>query len=361
MGNNKGRYQVLWVDEEPDTIQFKDAARRFELNLHQFRSWDKARTALNNRFENYSAIVLDGNCIINTGEDPDPDFLYQAVREMEAICAQHDESLPWYVLSSGTAPDFERTLQRVSKGQRTMMEPEWGRLYYRKSSDLDDLCLAIKHAAASRKDNKVRTLYRDVFTTMDTYFTPDSTRTMLDILCALHYPEDNRKFDPVLYYTQLRRILEHLFRAANRIGILPDEALGDRDKVNLSNSSLYLSGREIYTGRKTMRYGQPGESVFPPVIAQIVKSVLVVANKNSHTVELDTLAQSTIQDYYNSIQSNNFLFGYALHLCDVITWFGRYARNYMMRQNQSFKRPGRPHHSQRPRTPRPPQEKKEQE
>ncbi len=317
---------MLWVDEESDTLHFGATARRFNITLHHVRSWEKARIILSSKFENYAAIVLDGNCVINTGESPDPDFLYQAVRELEAISAQHEDSLPWYVLSSGTTPDFERTLMRVSKGQRTLMEPDWGHLYFRKGSDLNELCLTIKHAAASRKENKVRTLYREVFRTMDTYLTPDAKHTMLDILCALHYPEDNRQFDPVLYYTQLRRILEHLFRAANRLGLLPDEVMGGRDKVNLSNSSLYLSGREVFTGRNTLRYGRPGDTVFPPVIAQIVKSILVVANKNSHTVELDTKARSTIQDYYNATQSNNLLFGYALHLCDVITWFGHYAR-----------------------------------
>ena len=146
---------------------------------------------------------------------------------------------------------------------------------------------------------------------------------------ALHFPEENRNFDPVLYYTQLRRILEHLFRAANRLGFLPDSVMGSSDKVNLANSSLYLAGREVNLGNgKVVRYKKPGQYIFPPVISQIVKSILVVANKNSHTVELDTQGRTIIQDYYNSLHSNNFLFGYTLHLCDVIIWFGRNAQRF---------------------------------
>ena len=162
---------------------------------------------------------------------------------------------------------------------------------------------------------------------MERYFTPDARQTMLEILKALHFPEEKRSFDAVLYYTQLRRILEHLFRAFNRLGVLPDEVMGPRDKVNLSNSSLYLAGREVNLGQgRIVRYGRVGQSVLPPVISQIMKSILVVANKNSHTVELDSQARATIQDYYNALHSNNLLFGYTLHLCDVIVWFGRYAR-----------------------------------
>ncbi len=325
--SNRNRYRVLWVDEEPDPFNFIATGQRFELDIQQYRSWDKAKVLLENRFESISAIVLDGRCVINSGEVPDPDFLYQVVREMESLFAQHEASIPWYVLSSGDAPDFEKTLQRIAKGNRESMEEEWGRMYYRKGSDLQDLCKAIRHAVSYRKDNKVRMLYRDVFRTMDSYFTPDAKQTMLDILKALHFPEESRNFDPVLYYTQLRRILEHLFRAMNRLGVLPDAVMGSSDKVNLANSSLYLAGREVNIGQgRPIRYGRPGQYVFPPVVAQIVKSILVVANKNSHTVELDTLGRTVIQDYYNSLHSNNFLFGYALHLCDVIIWFGRYAQ-----------------------------------
>ena len=326
MKEYKTRYRVIWVDEEPDTMQFVEAGLRHNLEIQQFKSWDKARTALLSRFDSFSAIVLDGRCVVNEGEEPDPDFLYQVVRELAAIFAHHEEMTPWYVLSSGSLPDFESTLRRIGMGIREQMEPEWGRMYFRKWNDMDDLCQTIRHATSLKKDNKIRTMYRDVFAVLNQYFPPDSRQTMLDILKALHYPEDKRNFDAVLYYTQLRRILEHLFRAANRLGVLPDEVMGAPDKVNLANSSLYLAGRDVNLGNRYVRYKKPGMYVFPPVVSQIVKSILVVANKNSHTVELDNQGRTVIQDYYNSLHSNNFLFGYALHLCDVLIWFGRYAQ-----------------------------------
>lgn len=326
MSRKNSRYSILWVDEEVGKLNFREIAQKFDIHVQQSRSWEHAKNLLNNRFDSFSAVVLDGNCVIDDGGTPTPDFLYQAVREMESIFAQHEERLPWYVLSSGQAPDFAQTLRRIGMGDREAMEPEWGRMFFRKDEDLENLCITIKHAASRKKENKVRTMYSDVFGTMDLYFTPDARQTMMDILKALHFPEENRDFNPVLYYTQLRRILEHLFRAANRLGMLPDEVMGPSDKVNLANSSLYLSGRDVNLGSRVVRYKRPGQYIFPPVIAQIVKSILVVANKNSHTVELDTQGRTVIQDYYNSLHSNNFLFGYALHLCDVIIWFGRYAK-----------------------------------
>ncbi len=330
----KKNYSILWIDEEPDNIGFIDQCNRMDIDVFKYNSWDRAKTTLENRFDSFSAIVLDAYCVLNAGEPADPNFLYQVVRELSVIFAQHEESLPWYVLSSGTMPDFDKTMIRIGMGEREEMEKEWGRLYYRKSSDIEDLCRSIRHAVTLKKDNKVRSLYHDVFDIMDKYFPPDAKQTMMNILTALHFPEENRNFDAVLYYTQLRRILEHLFRALNKIGILPDAVMGPSDRINLANSSLYLAGRDVYIGQgKNLRYGRPGQYVFPPVISQLVKSILYVANKNSHTVELDAQGRTIIQDYYNSLHSNNMLFGYALHLCDVIIWFGRNAYRLEKRSN----------------------------
>lgn len=330
MANNV-TYKVLWVDEEKDVVNFPDVGRRHGIVVYQYPNWEQAKEVLERRFEAFSAIVLDGKCVINAGEVPNEDFLYQVVREMEAIFSKHEESLPWYVLSSGSAADFQNTLARISMGERSQMQEQWGNVYFPKptqdnSNPLEALCIAIQHACSQRKKIKVGRMYREVFTVLKSYFDPQACNIMLDILVALHYPEESRSFDPVLYYTQLRKILELLFRACNKLGVLPDCVMGQEDKVNLANSSLYLAGREVNLGRKNVRYGKPGDAVFPPVVAQIVKSVLVVANKNSHTTELDNRESQVIRDYYNSLHSNNFLFGYALHLCDVILWFGNYAR-----------------------------------
>jgi len=324
MSNRPFRHRVLWVDEENDPWGFIDDARRYDLVVYRMGSWEEAKEMLNRHFDGFSAIVLDGNCVLDKGGQTNPDFLYQAVREMENIFAQHEESLPWYVLSSGTAVDFEKTLSRVAMGERTEMIDRWGELYYKKGEPFNALCESIRKAAAQRKEYKVVRMYKQVFDTLRLYFDPHCGNTMLEILVALHYPEMRRGFDSVLYYTQLRRILEYLFRAANQLGVLPDVVLGEQGKVNLSNSSLYLCGREVTLGRsRTYRYGKPGDSFFSPVMAQLVKSILVVANKNSHSTELDSHEASVIREYNQTIHSDNLLFGYALHLCDVIVYFGQ--------------------------------------
>lgn len=324
MSSNRIKFTILWVDEENDSFGFVDTCRRYDIAVRQFYNWGQAEDELKRNFDSYSAIVLDANCVINPGESPNPDFLYQVSRELTNIFSQNEESLPWYVMSSGTMAEFDVLMKRISMGERDDMSDRWGRVFYRKGTEVQELCTNIRRAAAEKISNKIRKLYSEVFETMDRYMQEDSVQTMLDILTSLHFPEEMRDFDPVLYYTQLRRILEQMFRVTNTLGILPDEVLGDRDKVNLTNSSLYLAGRDVNIGDgRMMRFGHTGQYVFPPVISQIIKSILVVANKNSHTVELDNMGKTALQDMYNSLHSNNILFGYTLHLCDVIVWFGR--------------------------------------
>lgn len=317
--------RVLWVDEDQDRWNLHTIAQHYGLTLHQCHSWQEAYDILSDGLSNFAAIILDGHCVINAGEEPNPDFLYQASRELQNLFAEHDDSVPWYVLSAETSPQFADALRRVAMGSRRQRTALWGPLSYNKDnpSDLQCLCDTISHVAAHREANLINFRYHEVFSVLRQYFDDESYHTMHAILLALHYPATNRHFDPLLYYTQLRRILESLFRAANRLHILPTSVLGSNNKVNLTNSSLYLAGRDVSLGKHTVRYGKIGDAFFTPIVAQTVKNILFMANKNSHTTELTDHEALTLQEYYNAIHSPNLFFGYALQLCDVITWFGR--------------------------------------
>ena len=324
-------YRVLWVDEEEDRWGLKEQARRLDIIVYQYHSWEEAKMILERRFDAFSAIVLDGKSVIKQSDQPTEDFLYQVVKELETLFAQHEEQLPWYVLSSQKGEAFSQTLHRISMGDRQEMIGLWGTVGFEKDAQIQELCVQLRKVVGQRKENKIGRMYRPVFSVIREYLNAEASNVILDILMALHFPETKRNFDAVLYYTQLRRILEYLFRAANQLKILPDEVMGDSEKINLSNSSLYLSGREVVLGHgKIVRYGKPGDAFFPPIVAQLVKSILVVANKNSHTSELGTIEMNTLRNYYDTIRSDNMLFGYTLQLCDVIVFFGKQAEKYKL-------------------------------
>lgn len=324
--NDVNQYRVLWVDEEIDS-QFVDMAARYGLEVVQYTSWERGRDALCQDGAGWDAVILDGRSVLMEGEEPSSDFLYQAVSEMKESMAAKGLAIPWYVMSSGSAEDFDKTLSRIELGERKRQRDRWGRMAYGKTAEeRDQLLTAICKAAAQSVESKIRFMYADVFETLGQYFDQRATEVMLTILTALHFPEEDRKFSPVAYYTQLRRILEYLFRAANRLGLLPDELLHG-DKVNLTNSSCYLDGQIVKADdHTTLKLKGFDARIFPPIIAGIVKKIINVANKETHTTDITQEEESILRDYYVQVGAGHMLFGYALQLCDVITWFGYYAK-----------------------------------
>lgn len=319
-------YNVLWVDDEVNPHMIEEA-KRYGLEVTQFTSWDLGRGALGDKSLTWDAIILDGNCVLNDGEQKNSDFLYQAVSEMREVMVTRGISIPWYVLSSGTAADYKKTLARIGMGERDRMTEHWGRMAFNKTNEeVAELFTCICRAASQSPENKIRHIYANVFDALDEHFDQRASEVMMTILMALHYPEENRRFDPVAYYTQMRRILEYLFRAANKIGVLPDEMLLD-NKINLTNSSCYLDGQEVNIGHKTiLQVNREVGRIFPPIIAGIVKKIINIANKQTHTSDITKEEEDILNDYYKMVGSSNMLFGFALQLCDVISWFGTYAK-----------------------------------
>ena len=55
--------QVLWVEDDPDNIQFYPIeASRYGLELVPFSCWEEAEKALVSDFKRWSAIILDAKC-----------------------------------------------------------------------------------------------------------------------------------------------------------------------------------------------------------------------------------------------------------------------------------------------------------
>ena len=318
-------YHVLWVDEERDE-RFVNFAKRYGIEMVQCTSWERGRDKLNDDARYWDAVVLDGNCVLMEGEKKSSDFLYQAVTEMKEVMASKGLTVPWYVMSSGSADDFERTLERIELGDRKRQEEYWGRMAYGKSDEeRDELLLAICKSASQSVKNRIRRMYGTVFDTLDKYFDERAEDVMMTILTVLHYPEENRNFDSVVYYTQMRRILEYLFRASYKLGLLPDELMAG-DKVNLTNSSCYMDGQIVkVANQKRVKLRGRNVSIFPPIIAGIVKKIINVANKQTHTADVTSEEGEVLREYAKLVGSSNMLFGYALQLCDVLTWFGNYA------------------------------------
>jgi hypothetical protein len=120
-------------------------------------------------------------------------------------------------------------------------------------------------------------------------------------------------------------LIEYLFRACHKVGLIPDECIPNGN-VNLNQCSIYLAGKNAE--KAGVRYGEPGERVIPEYIEAIIRSVLDFGNVHSHTVELDAEDTIKIENILRSSQSKYLIFGLTLQLCEAITWFAKYISEH---------------------------------
>jgi hypothetical protein len=343
--SNKVFYKVLLVDDNKALgTSLQPQAERYSLDLQQCECWEDAKQVFSNKndFLEWDAIILDARCVDRKGSPADLHFLQCALRDINVFCERYNSKIPWYVLTAGGKEDFEFVMEDVRRIPRD--EKEWGKMLYFKDKpcdengkdDIDYLFENIQKAAPLRTRNKIKQQYSALFEVMKScQFEPESEDIMISVLSALHFPEENKGFDPVLYYNRLRQMVEYLFRAANKIGLLPDYFI-EGGKVNLQGSSLYLDDKPFTPSKDStilsIRYGEEGERVFHKNIASIVKNVLSVTSHHSHTIEIDKEDEKELLAYYLETRSPNLLFGYALQLCEVIIWFGNYAKSHNDRE-----------------------------
>lgn len=338
-------YKVLLVDDNKALgASLQPQAEQYCLDLQQCECWEDAKQVLYNKndFLEWDAIILDARCVDKKGSSANLHFLQIALTDFNRLCERYNSEIPWYVLTGGGEKDFDFAMEGTKRIPRD--EKGWGKMLYFKDKprdekgkdDVDYLFENIQRAAPLRTRNKIKHQYSALFEVMKScQFESENEDIMISVLSALHFPEENKGFDPVLYYNRLRQMVEYLFRAANKIGLLPDYFI-EEGKVNLQGSSLYLAGGSFTPSKDlkilSIRYGEDGESIFHKNIANIVKNVLSVTSHHSHTIEIDKEDEEELLAYYSETHSPNLLFGYALQLCEVIIWFGNYAKSHNDRE-----------------------------
>ena len=316
--SDKVYYKVLLVDDDEKfsvSLQHR-ADAYYGLDLCLCECWEDAQKELSNKnkFLEWDAIIFDANCVYKKGEPADLGFLTLALGELRELFGLYGSSIPWYVLTAGAGEkvdkkDFNSTMTTIKRYTRD--NESWGEmLYFKNDIDEDKLFQSIAEVAPKRTRNQIKQQYQEVFDAMEDFLSSNDENVMIEILTALHFPESRIDFNPDKEYNRLRKILESLFHSANQIGLLPDEFLTKEGQRNLTDASRYMAGKD--PKHVQFRYGDKGEYIFPPIIADSVSNILSVTNTGSHI----------------EVRQSNLLFGYALQLCDVIVWFCDYAKSH---------------------------------
>lgn len=309
MANNM--YNILWIDDEWDkmTTFQRECKELYGLYLEPYRTRKDGIEALENNIDHWDAALLDARMFDeNVNEDASLDGLRKAKKRLDELSIRR--AIPYFI-STGQPDLISDKIFKESFGD-----------YYVKGNDDVKLVEDMLKSIENSDSQQVKKTYYDVFTGLDKIGVRQYVEPILmDILLPLHYPAKEPNFKPIYHYNQLRQLLEYLFRACNKVGLIPDQCMTD-GRVNLNQCSLYLAGKDAE--KSGVRYGEIGERVVPDYVESIIRAILEFGNIHSHTVELDEDDLQKIEGIFRTAQSRFIIFGLALQICEVIIWFSEY-------------------------------------
>lgn len=325
-------YKVLWIDDDTSIIDaYQTTAEGYNIDLCAVTNWQEAKKLLKDNFEDYSAIILDAECKMNAEDPEECGFIHKVLMDLNKFFGKKQIDIPWYILSAGTMDGFE-SVMNYAQYSHAEYDEDWGNMVYSKTAPADEsnskykLFENIQRIASNKISNKVLACYQDTFQYLGEgkLIDKEARSIMLKMLCQLHYPEENPRFE--YHGNPLRKVLEHLYRAAHNIGLLPNECFDNRGQLNLLDANRYMSG--LSTGHDSnLRYGKEGDTIFPKQIGYITKNILNFASSDSHTSEANEYTLDD-KDLVIDEKTKELFFSYVLQLCHVIKFFGHFVETH---------------------------------
>lgn len=311
-------YNVIWIDDEwEDQIEFKEECEELNIHLRPFSYQKAGMDELDKHPNSWDAVILDGEIKDKSDNElPSTKGLLNALKHLSSMPL--NKKVPYFI---STGKD------KVKKNE--MLEDE---VIYEKGDDDEKLIDVIRSTIDNIEQFKIKVLYRDAIDQLNK-ISPNASEVILDILESMHYPDSHPDFNPILYYNQLRQILEYNFRAANKVCIVPDACFDNKGNPNLSQCSHYLSGNNATEAK--VRYGEyrgkdDYDKIVPKHIELMMRLILDLGNINSHSVKLSDSEEKELEYYFNNnvFNSRYLIYSLTLNACEITLWFKNYIKSH---------------------------------
>jgi hypothetical protein len=304
--------KVLWIDDEHEALKIIDEkASLNDIELKPFSNADDAITELKRNITSYDAAIVDGIFFEKEGQSgkvKDEGVAFGRIaRALDDL--KHVKVLPWFILSGQTT---------YTSGKNTLATVfNKSKVYDKNSShgrDLEDLWADIRKEVEEHPNYQIRFKYQAVFGACDSsYCDPEMSSLMLTILKRL----DERNFisDTNNYLTEVRKVVELLFKAFQSMGILPMEIYGGSNFI--SSSKNFLTGRD-------KRYHYPSDIMHPSAV-MCLDYILNITQDGSH---LGGILKFRVDEFIRS-NSTDYLYSALVNmLCDLLVWFKGFSYDH---------------------------------
>lgn len=310
--------KVLWIDDEHKELTgLKGRAKRNGIELIPFKSYKGGINELERNYILYDGVLLDAKILENEEDTPGTENTRFVHRAKDRLL-QLPKKFKIFVLTGQGKAYGDETFNEVFEN------------VYKKGSDedIERLFIDIKAFAECQPLSQIKHENSKFFRILENY-NPDASKTFIKIFQGIRL--GGEFFDDQDQFTQLRIIIEELFRKANAICLLHDKCIHS-GRVHLTDASLFLAGMDTkYSNVKCLK------PHFPKIIAINIKNILEVTGAASHFADIDITQNINIQKYRNDINTPYLLLSLANQLMDIIIWFENYSsKNSNIETNKSL-------------------------
>jgi hypothetical protein len=303
------RYNVLWFDDEFESLNIiKEKGKLNGIILHGYDNAKDGIEELRLNLDYYDAIVVDGKFYTKPGQigdTMDDKALFNVGVAVESLSDR--KKIPWFILSGQIS--FTKEKNRFADGFKD------NKIYDKTNDeDINSLWADIKVEADKQIDTQIRHKYKRVFDVCaDKYIGEEAGEKLFYAIKALECEFEIKDTEDL--FTSLRKVIEKIFDAFNKIGILPDGVFKQPGWFN--NSCKFLTGNH-----PSYRLNQ---EILHPTIALILKPMVQLLSDSSH---ISGDLKLKVDDYVKGIKTDYLYKSIVFQLCDIIIWYKDFANNH---------------------------------
>ncbi|WP_367755833.1 hypothetical protein [Flavobacterium sp. WC2430] len=333
-------YKVLLIDDQHNgqpLEQIKKMAKMANIELVGEKYHVQGMELLKNDSSyEYQAVILDATGYKKSDIDEEKQSntgLFYSLKFLSELLG--DRIIPWFIYTGAqrnlTNQEF---MEPILEYQNNI---KFGRIefdYYTKTLHEKELIQDIIKEIDNLEQTKIEIQHRQVFQIAKKINVPsEDINHLVTIIKSIQ--SNGSDLEPSLYFTQLRKYVEYVFRDAVKYNILHENCIGKDGKLNLTDSSLFLAGEP--TKHCKPNNVRCSKTHFSKLMADNIKNLLFITGAASHTSDVDPAKNMDYQDYRAQIKTPYLLYQLTFTVCDLLVWYQNYLiANSNMEANESL-------------------------
>jgi hypothetical protein len=295
------KYKVIWFDDKFSELNLiKESAFLRGISLVGYTNAKEGVDELERNISEYDAAIVDGiffKTANQSDEDVSDDALFKVGIALERLKPR--KVLPWFILSGQI--NFTKEENKYARGFKDNV------VYDKNNEDhLQKLWDSVIAEADEQIETQLKNDYRRVFETCnEKYIGTAASKPLLSILKKEN--AINAFSDPELYFVPLRKVMEDIFTACYKYGLLPECFI--KPSIALNEASKFLSG----SAENGYQLDTP---VSIKIISDHIRGILAICQPAAH--------RSDVDNFVSTVNSPYLLLSTTYQLLDVLLWFKEY-------------------------------------